>query len=119
MSDELLDLDEEGIQLKDTLTNMMDSLRMILSFWIDKEAGVSSKTVLLHRNGLIFQDRSGGHGRPKFIVPLHTLQYLCDLHGLKLLASWVYQDEPCFRSAMSLVLMPLVLLLTLKCLTMK
>ena len=40
MSDENLDNDEEGSGLKQELTVTTESLRRVLSFWIDKEAGI-------------------------------------------------------------------------------
>ena len=82
MSDENLDIDEEGSGLKQELTDMMESLRRVLSFWIDKEAGIHIRqSIVPYLDGILFQCyHPGRRGRPKFLLPVHTLQFLRELH---------------------------------------
>lgn len=78
ISNESLDDDEEGRGLKIELTEMLESLRTISSFWMDKEAGMHMDSI--GNDGIVFQHHSGGRGRPRFIIPINTLRFLRELN---------------------------------------
>lgn len=61
-------------ELKHDLSEIVDSLQRILSVWIEKEAGVRGCPI-----GGVQVSRSGMCGRPKFIIPSHTLLFLREL----------------------------------------
>ena len=69
-----LDSDMEG--LKQDLTEMV--LRVILSDWVDREAGICCSKSHGPIEGVQIY-RSGERGCPKFIIPSQTLQFLREL----------------------------------------
>ncbi len=78
MSDDNLDIDEEGSSLKLEVNDMLDSVRRVLSIWIDKETGIHIRP---YQDGILFQHYHGGRrGGPKFILPVHTLRFLREMH---------------------------------------
>ncbi len=58
---------------------MVDSMRTVLSFWVDREAGVHVRRCTRPR--LYFNSIDlGRRGRPKFLLPFSTLTFLRELH---------------------------------------
>ena len=81
----LIQLIEENSQqdpdledLKEDLSEMLEALQVICSSWVDKEAGILTSQEGATNSG-IHVYHSGGRGRPRFIVPTRTLQFLREL----------------------------------------
>lgn len=72
--------EEDGVRsLNIDLSELLESLRNIISVWIDKDAGITTtdRDQCLPRG---IQVSHGGRGRPKLIVPTQSLLILRELH---------------------------------------
>ena len=73
--------DSDLEDLKEDLSEMLDSLQVICSSWVDKEAGILTSQAAATNSGIhIYHSAHGSRGRPRFIVPTQSLQILRELH---------------------------------------